>query len=154
MMVPGKLGLLETKVKVLVGSTLVAGFFGATGSVDRDLAAADHEHVRRHGHVDGRSEAVQAESADREPASGIEQVAGVVADVGQLQARNRAVVAGFERAFVFEGQRGRGVFGQACGQRNADGRILGDALGGERLALFVENFGDAQVVMQFEDGDA
>src|ERR1035441_9452554 len=31
-MVPGKLGLVETNVNVLVGSTLAVGFFGATAS--------------------------------------------------------------------------------------------------------------------------
>ena len=51
----------------------------------------------------------------RKPASGIEQVTGVVADVGELEPGNRAVVGGFERAFVFEGERSRCVFGQAGG---------------------------------------
>ena len=54
-------------------------------SEDRHFAAADHQHVRGHCHVDRRGEAVQAEAADREPASRVEQVAGVVADVGQLR---------------------------------------------------------------------
>ena len=39
------------------------------------------------------------------------------------------------------------------GQRHAHGRILRDALGGQRLVVVVENPGDAQGVVQFEDGD-
>src|SRR5208282_2332667 len=38
-------------------------------------------------------------------------------------------------------------------QWNSYGGILGDALGGKRLILLVENLGDAQVIVQFEDGD-
>ena len=49
-MVPGKLGLVETKVNVLVGSTLAFGLPKAL--VCRvHLAAADDEHVRGNRHL-------------------------------------------------------------------------------------------------------
>ncbi len=153
-MVPGKLGLSETNVKVLVGKTLALGFFEAGVSETRGLSAADREHVRGNGHADGRSESVQTETADREPSPGVEQVAGVVADIGQLKPRHGAVVGAFELPFVFEGQRCGGIFCQAGWQGDSNGRILGDPLGRQWLILFVEHLGDAQVVVQFEDRDA
>ena len=60
-------------------------------------------------HADGRSETVDSVSADRKPESGIEEVGGVRADIGEFESLNRAVVGGFERAFVFEGQDGAGI---------------------------------------------
>ena len=87
----------------------------------RSFSAADHSHVRGHGDADGGGEAVDAVSADRKPASGVEQVTGIVPYVGQLEARNRAVVAGFELPFVFEGQRGGGIFAESLGQGHPDG---------------------------------
>ena len=39
------------------------------------------------------------------------------------------------------------------GELNANGRILGDALGGQRFVRGVEHLGDAQGVVQFEGGD-
>jgi hypothetical protein len=110
--------------------------------------------VSRDGDADGRGEAVEAVATHREPASGVKQVAGVVADVGEFEPGNGAVVGGLELAFVFEGERGGSVFGQAARQRYADGGILSDALGRQRLIVVVEDPGDPQVVVQFEHGYA
>ena len=150
-MVPGKLGLVETKVKVLVGRTLALGLFDGRGVGNRRLPAADHEHVRGQGDADRRGESIQAIAVDREPASGIEQIAGVIADVCQFKARHRAVVAGFELSFIFESQGRGGALRQARGEWHPHRGILGYALGGERLVLFVCNLGDAQVIVQIED---
>ena len=109
--------------------------------------------MRGHRDADGCGEAVETVAAYREPASGVEQIAGVVADVGQFEAGHGAVVGGFKLAFVFEGQRSRGVFCQAVGQRHAHSGILRHALGRQRLIVVVENPGDAQTVMQFENCD-
>jgi len=109
--------------------------------------------MRGHGHADRRSEAIDPKAAHRKPASRVKQIAAVIANVGQLQPRNRAVVAGFELPFVFESQ-GRGcVFRQPGRQWHAHRRILGDPLGRQLLPLFVGHLGDAQVIVQFEDGD-
>src|ERR1700688_725136 len=90
-----------------------------------------------------RGKAVEAITADGEPASAIKQVAGIVADVGEFKSGDRAVVGGLEDPLVFEGKGRRGVFGKSCGKGNADRGILGDALGGERLVLRVQHTGDA-----------
>ena len=117
------------------------------------LAASDHQQMRGDRHVDCGRETIQAVAADREPASGIKQVARIVTYVRQLEAGHGAVVAGFELPFIFESKRLGRVLGQACRQRNTDRRVLGDALGGKSLVLFVGNLGDAQVIVQFEYGD-
>src|SRR5689334_5693494 len=98
--------------------------------------------MSRNGDTDGRGEAVQAKAADRKPAPGVEQVASVVSDIGELESWNRAIVAGFELAFVFKSQGSGSILRQAGGKRNAHGRVLGHALGRQRLIFFVEDFGD------------
>ena len=70
----------------------------------RDFAASNHQQMRRQGDADRRGEPVEAKAADWKPASGIEQVARVIANVSQLEPRNRAVFTRFERAFIFETQ--------------------------------------------------
>src|SRR5580692_5928367 len=103
--------------------------------------------MRGHGDADGCREPVETVAAYREPAPGIEQVAGVVADISEFKAGNRAVVGSFELAFVFEGERHRGVFGQTIGQGHADGGILSDTLGRKWLVVVIENAGDAQIIV-------
>ncbi len=110
--------------------------------------------MRRNGHADRRREAVQPEAADWEPPPGVQQITGVVTDIGELEAGNRAVIPAFELPFVLERQSGGRVLGKPGWQGYADRGILGNALGGERLVLFVENLGDPQVVVQLEDRDA
>src|ERR1700677_888746 len=54
------------------------------GRSGRFSATADHHHVRRHGHTDGRCKTVDAVSRNRKPQSGVEQIAGVWTNVGEL----------------------------------------------------------------------
>src|SRR5579862_8374484 len=56
------------------------GFVRCRMLCSSDFAAADRHHVRSQRHADGRRKPVQAESADRKPASRIEQVARIVAN--------------------------------------------------------------------------
>ena len=77
----------------------------------REFAATDDEHVRGQSNVNRRGEAIDAKTADRKPSSGIEQVGRVVADVGEAEAGNRAIIRILNAAFVFEGQGGRCVLG-------------------------------------------
>ncbi len=151
-MVPGKLGLSQVKLKVLVGRAPTGRFAAgiATGTL---LTATNHDHVRRHRDVHGGSKAVDAVGVHRKPASGVEQVTGVVADVGQFQSLHRTVVGGIENAFVFESKRGRTVLRDRSSERDANRGVLRDTLGAQRLARSIDHFGYAQRVVQFERGD-
>ena len=97
--------------------------------------------------ADRRGEAVQAVATHRKPAASIEQVAGVVANVGELKAGDRAVVGSLQGAFIFEGERGRSIFGKPVWQGNAHRRILRYALGRKRLAVVVENMGYPEIIV-------
>src|SRR5579859_6666486 len=106
---------------------------------DGGFSAANREHVGGNRHADGRSEAIQPKPADREPPPGIEQVAGVIPNIGELEPRHWAIVGAFELTFVFKRQSCGGVFGQSGWQWNSNGRVLGYSLGRELLILFVEH---------------
>lgn len=107
----------------------------------------------RQGDADGGSKTVHAVTADWEPASGVEEIAGVVADVGQAKAGDGTVVSVFEGAFIFERERGRRAFGQAVGEWDADGEILGEVLGVKRFIAGVKHAGDTQGIVELEDRD-
>src|SRR5258708_13645103 len=121
----GKAGLAGDKGKGLGGKDAGIGLLRSRSIDDGRLAAANREHMRGHGYADRGGETVETVTADREPPSGIEQVAGIVADVSQFQARHWAVVAGLELPFVLESQGSGGVLRQARGKRNAHRGILG-----------------------------
>ena len=108
--------------------------------------------MRRNGNADRRSKAVDAVSRDRKPQSGVKQVAGIRADVGELQSLHRAVVGAFQRAFVFEGESGARIFCEAAVEREAHRRILRVALGSERLVVRVRELRNAQRVVQLKRG--
>ena len=152
MIVPGKLGLADEGVGLPCQST--GDLLGRSTIGNRHLAAADGDHVGRDRDADGRGEAVDPVGVHGKPAAGVEQVGGVVTDRGQLQALHRTFVGGVEDAFVLEGHGGRGILGQAGGQGDAHGRVLGNALGRERLARGVGDLGEAQGVVQLEGRDA
>ena len=97
---------------------------------NRRFSASDHQHVRGDSNANSRREPVEPVSAHREPPSGVEQIAGVVANGSEFQAGHGAVVRAFDLAFVFEGERGGCVFRQASRKRHAYGRILRNPLGG------------------------
>src|SRR5207302_6699998 len=105
------------------------GFFHAAGKIAAgNFTAADHGVSGGHGNVDPCSEAIDAISADRKPAPGVEQIADVFADVSELQALDRAVVSRGEIAFVSKSQRGAGIFAQRVGQRHAHRVLLAETL--------------------------
>ena len=88
---PGKARLIRDERESLGGQDGIRLLRGrCVGS--SHLAAANCEHVCRYRHADGRSKPVQAISADREPPSRVEKIAGVVADISQLQAGHGAIV--------------------------------------------------------------
>ena len=151
---PGKARLVGDERESLGRQDAGVGFLAAARSATRALPAANHQHMRRHGDADGRREAVQAVPAHREPASGVQQIAGVIADVGELEARDRDCYRRFPVCLRTRKSGSWTRLSQARGQRHAHRRILRDALGRQRLVLFVENLRDAQVIVQFEDGDA
>src|ERR1700687_4213774 len=78
------------------------GLLGSRSVANRRRAASDYEDVRRHGHADGRGETVKAIAVHREPPAGIEQITGVVADIGQLEAGHGAIVGTFQRAVILD----------------------------------------------------
>src|SRR6266851_5323706 len=104
----GKAGLAGDKGKSFGGKDAGVRLLRSRSVGDGRLPAANREHMRGHGYADRGGETVETVTADREPASGIEQVAAVVADISQLQARHRAIVAGLELPFVLESQGGGG----------------------------------------------
>ncbi len=120
----------------------------------RFFPTADHHHVRRNCNADRRSKAVDAISRDRKPQSGVKQIAGIRADIGELQSLNRAVVGAFERAFVFEVECATPVFCEAAVECEAHARILRVALRSERLVARVRELRDAQPIVQLKRGHA
>src|SRR5205085_9761312 len=65
-------------------------FFYSAGKVSAgDFAATDHGISGGNSNVDSCGKAIDAVSADRKPPSGVEQIADVFADVGELQAFHR-----------------------------------------------------------------
>ena len=124
----------------------------AGGSRSRSAAGDDRQSVRD-GDIHGRGEAVGAVADDGKPASGVEQVVRVFADVRELQSFDGRIIGGVERAFVLEGERGGLICGESAGKVDADGGFGGDALDGvrrQRLASGIEHTCDAQRIVQFE----
>ena|ERR1700688_265329 len=72
------------KVERLGGEAVCVGLLGGWIVCDCDLPAANGQHMRWNGDANVGRKAVQAVPAHREPTSGVEQVAGVIADVGEL----------------------------------------------------------------------
>src|SRR5260221_11102687 len=91
-----KAGFAGDKSKSLRGQDAGIGLLRSGSVSDGGLSAPNYGHMGGHGYADRRGKPVQPVAADREPPSGIEQVAGIVAVVSQLQTGHWAVVARFE----------------------------------------------------------
>src|SRR5205085_199174 len=94
-------GFFGTGLGSLLRSTLgqLGSFFcrrarrsGGRRGAGRFLTTANDREVRRNGDVDGGGEAVDAVVHHRKPASRVQQVTGVIADIGQLETLHRAVI--------------------------------------------------------------
>src|SRR5208283_1964753 len=137
MIVPGKLGLSQAKVKVLAFARAVAGFLGfalagavVAGSFPLPITTM----------CAGTVTLMVA----------VKRLAGVRTDVGEFQPLHRAVVGAFERAFVFEVKAGARILCDAAGERDTHRRILRVALRSEGLVAGVREFRDAQRVVQLK----
>src|SRR5260221_1093580 len=86
-----KAGFAGDKSKSLCGQDAGIGLLRSGSVSDGGLSAPNYGYMGGHGYTDRRGKPVQAVAADWEPPSGIEQVAGIVADVSQFQARHRAI---------------------------------------------------------------
>ena len=138
MIVPGKLGLSHLNMKVL--ELAIVAFFGVAPMLSLPLPMTT---ICDGTDRDGRGETVRAVVGHGEPESGVEQVGGFWADIGEFQALDRAVISGLQRAVVFERERSAGVLDQTIGQRDADAGVLGVSFGIERLVVGVKKLGDA-----------
>ena len=109
--------------------------------------------MRRHRHINGGGKTINSVSVHRKPVTGIQQVAGIVIDRGQLQSRNRRIVRRIEHTLILKCQSGGLVFCQRALQRNAHTRILRHAVGSQRLSGRIRHFRQTKIVMQLERGD-
>ncbi len=115
-------------------------------------AAADDALIAGDADVHLGGEAVGEEAGHGEPAAGVEQDADGIFDGGQLDAFDGAGVGAFQSTGVLEVVGGGGALGHGCGQGEADGGVVGQALVLQRLALLVGRLGDLQAVVQLEGG--
>ena len=144
-MVPGKLGFSQCKR----GN----GFAARSGFGRASSAAAHHGDSRRSGHVNGGGKAVNAVIGYGKPASGIKKINCVIADIRQLEPFHRTVIGIGQRAFIIESQRSAAALRHGGREADADGAVLGNALGRKRLAFFVQHLGHAQAVVQVKAGE-
>src|SRR3977135_987966 len=138
-----KAGLARYKGKSLIRQATGVWLFRSRTVADGLFSAANRDHMRGHGYADRRRKTVETISRYREPASSVKQITRIIAHISELEPRHRTLIDRLNLAFLFERQGGRGILGQAAGQRNANRGVLCDSLGGERLIVDVENFGDA-----------
>ena len=146
----GKAGLIPNEGVGLAGHRTGAGPLGGSSIADALFSASDHRHVRRYGDVHRGGEAVNPVCVHREPAASVEQVARIVVNRGQLQPLHGTLISGIELSLVIEGQSGRTVLRQPIRQLHAHRRVLGNALGAERLAALIEHLVDPQTIVQLK----
>ncbi len=79
----GKTWFIRNEGERLGGQNRSCSLLGRRNVGDGSLATSNYQHMRGQGNADGRGEAIQAVTADREPASGIKKIAGVIADGGE-----------------------------------------------------------------------
>src|SRR6202521_6351021 len=130
-----KAGLVRYKGKSLIRQATGVWLFRSRTFADGLFAAANRDHMCGHGYADRRRKTVETISSYRGPASSVKQITRIIAHISELEARHRTLIDRLKLPFIFESQGGRGVFGQAAGQRNANGGVLCDSLGGERLRV-------------------
>src|SRR5208283_1702405 len=111
---------------------LVSGRTGVRAKVGNRsaglLAATDSGVAAWNADADGGGKPIDAITDHGKPSAGIQQIGDGIADVGELQSLYRAIIRRLDHSFVFKDKRVSGSLRQAIGQRDADRRILADAL--------------------------
>src|SRR6267143_2039770 len=119
-----KARLVRCKGKSPIRQATGIGLFRSRTVADCLLSAANRDHMRGHRYADRRRKTVETISSYREPASSVKQITRIIAHVSQLEAWHRTLIDRLKLPFIFESQGGRGIFGQAAGQRNTNSRVL------------------------------
>src|ERR1700724_869815 len=87
-----KAGLVRYKGKSPIGQATGVWLFRSRTVADCLFSAANRHHMRGHRYADRRSKTVETISRHREPASGVEQVTGIIAHISELEPRHRALI--------------------------------------------------------------
>src|SRR5882724_1018825 len=124
------------------------------GGRERLFSAADRDHVRRDGDVDGRCETVDSVSADWKPESRVKQVGCVGTNIGELQTLYRAVVGRFKRSFVLKSNGGAGALCKTAIQGKTHAGVLRVAFRIQRLVGGINELGDAERIVELKARNA
>src|ERR1700733_4158171 len=133
------LGPFEGVLGAVAGDALGGG--DSAAGADDALIAGDAD-----AHLGGE------EAGHGKPAARIEKDADGIGYGGEFDALDGAGIGVFEGAGVFDVIGGGGAFGQGIDEGEADGVVVGQTFGFERLAFGVGGFGDLEAVVQLEGG--